>query len=567
MPLTGRSRNCASTSLPMPTAKVSLAPLLAQPAPQPRQDDQQPPAMPPAAPGPMSVPAPPTFAGPRLRSGIQRLLLVECLKDGQALAPGEACMSAAEFLDAAAPQLAPGTTIINLCRSYKYLSIGYYCSLLAEARGHRVLPSVKTINDLSRKAAYSHEIDDLDHVLNCALGGAGCQPMPSEFALDIHFGAADFPPLAALARRIFATFPAPALRAEFERGGEHGGDWHIRALRVLNVAALEPHRGALFGAALKAFRPDAPAAPAVVRRGARHHVAILHNPDEALPPSNAGALDNFIRVGRELDIQVALVEKKDVASLARHDALFIRETTAINHHTYLFAKQAESAGLAVIDDPVSILRCTNKIFLADLLRLNGIPTPRTYVLQAGQLDDIQWLEQEIGYPMVMKVPDGAFSRGVSKAANRAEFERTARELLAQSSLLLVQEYLYTDFDWRIGVLNGVAIFASQYYMSKGHWQVAKRGTDGKAEFGMSRAVALDAVPPDILAYATRAARLIGTSLYGVDMKMSSRGPVVIEVNDNPNIDAGNEDGVLGDGLYRMVLQDLARRIEVLARHD
>lgn len=504
--------------------------------------------------------------GPRLRPAIRRLLLVECLQDGEALAPGEACLSAAEFLDAAAPPLAPGTTVINLCRSYKYLSLGYYCSLLAEARGLRVFPSVKTINDLSRKAAYSHEIDDLDHALNRALGGPGRQPMPSGFALDIHFGIADFPPLAALARRIFATFPAPAMRAEFERG-EHGGDWHLRSLRVLNAAALDPHRGALFAAALQAFRPDAPAAPASARRGARHHVAILHDPDEALPPSNRGALDNFVRVGRELDIHVALIEKKDYASLARHDALFIRETTAINHHTYLFAKQAESEGLAVIDDPASILRCTNKIFLADLLRLHGIPTPRSYVLQAGQLDDIAWLEREIGYPMVMKVPDGAFSRGVSKAANRAEFERTARELLAQSSLLLVQEYLYTDFDWRIGVLNGVAIFASQYYMSKGHWQVAKRGMDGKAEFGMSRAVPLEAVPPDILAYATRAARLIGSSLYGVDMKMSGKGPVVIEVNDNPNIDAGNEDGVLGDGLYRLVLQDLARRVELLARRD
>jgi glutathione synthase/RimK-type ligase-like ATP-grasp enzyme len=535
----------------MTTTKLSAAPAPLQAVQQPSKGDDEPPANPP----PM----------PRPRAGSRRLLLVESAQDGQALAPGATCMTAADFLDAAAPTLAPGTTIVNLCRSYKYLSLGYYCSLLAEARGHRVYPSVKTINDLSRKAAYSHEIDDLDHALNRALGGPDCRPMPSEFAMDIHFGSADFAPLDGLARRIFATFPAPAMRVEFERGGEHGGDWHIRALRVLNVAALEPHRHALFEAALRAFQPDAPALSASARRGARHHVAILHDPDEALPPSNRAALDNFIRVGRELDIHVALIEKRDLAGLARHDALLIRETTAINHHTYLFAKQAESEGLAVIDDAASILRCTNKIFLADLLRLNGIPTPRTYVLQAAQLGDTQWLEREIGYPMVMKVPDGAFSRGVSKVADRAEFERTARELLAQSSLILVQEYLYTEFDWRIGVLNGEAIFASQYYMSKGHWQVAKRGMDGKAEFGLSRAVPLEAVPAEILDHAVRAARLIGDSLYGVDMKMSARGPVVIEVNDNPNIDASNEDGVLGDELYRLVLRDLTRRADLLAR--
>ena len=170
----------------------------------------------------------------------------------------------------------------------------------------------------------------------------------------------------------------------------------------------------------------------VAGRQHRYQIAILQNPEEALPPSNPGALDKFIAVGRELGVDVSLIEKKDVNHIAEYDALFIRETTAINHHTYRFAKKAESEGLVVIDDPVSILRCTNKIYLADLLRLNDIPTPRTYVLQEDALDNIAALEAEIGYPMVMKVPDGAFSRGVSKVANREEFYATAQELLKQS---------------------------------------------------------------------------------------------------------------------------------------
>ena len=42
----------------------------------------------------------------------------------------------------------PKTRVINLCDTDQYLSNGYYCSLLAEARQHRVIPSVNTINDL-----------------------------------------------------------------------------------------------------------------------------------------------------------------------------------------------------------------------------------------------------------------------------------------------------------------------------------------------------------------------------------------------------------------------------------
>ncbi|MGZ8322195.1 MAG: RimK-like ATPgrasp N-terminal domain-containing protein, partial [Rhodoplanes sp.] len=35
--------------------------------------------------------------------------------------------------------------LVNLSRSYAYQSKGYYASLLAEARGHRVMPTVETM--------------------------------------------------------------------------------------------------------------------------------------------------------------------------------------------------------------------------------------------------------------------------------------------------------------------------------------------------------------------------------------------------------------------------------------
>ena len=37
--------------------------------------------------------------------------------------------------------------------------------------------------------------------------------------------------------------------------------------------------------------------------------------------------------------------------------------------------------------------------------------------------------------------------------------------------------------------------------------------------------------------------------------------MIIEINDNPNLDAGVEDAVLKDDLYRRLLADLVRRIE------
>ncbi|MEE4379007.1 MAG: RimK-like ATPgrasp N-terminal domain-containing protein [Candidatus Competibacteraceae bacterium] len=78
--------------------------------------------------------------------------------------------------------------VLNLCRSYRYLSEGYYCSLLAEARRHRVIPSVRTINDLSRKAIYSLDIEDLDDDVQRVLGKPSPGFTATAFELDVFFG-------------------------------------------------------------------------------------------------------------------------------------------------------------------------------------------------------------------------------------------------------------------------------------------------------------------------------------------------------------------------------------------
>ena len=56
--------------------------------------------------------------------------------------------------------------IIILARSYNYQTQAYYCALLAEARGHRVLPSVETMLDLRSRAHYEHALPELEEALN-----------------------------------------------------------------------------------------------------------------------------------------------------------------------------------------------------------------------------------------------------------------------------------------------------------------------------------------------------------------------------------------------------------------
>ncbi len=45
-------------------------------------------------------------------------------------------------------------TIVNLCRSYDYLTRGYYVSLLADARRQRALPNLQMIEEITNPYAY-----------------------------------------------------------------------------------------------------------------------------------------------------------------------------------------------------------------------------------------------------------------------------------------------------------------------------------------------------------------------------------------------------------------------------
>ena len=283
------------------------------------------------------------------------------------------------------------TQVINLCRTYKYLGVGYYVSLLAEARGHRVIPSVRTINDLRKRSLYGLDIDDLNQKLTKYLPEDGRDT--TDFGLLVYFGTTQYAPLADLARQAFEIFPCPILRLEFERQKV----WQIDAIKPGTLHALTDPQEDAFANALDAFAKKMWRKPRA-RRKFRYDIALLHDPNEAMPPSNKKALKCFIDAGKDLGIEVDPIGKNDYPSLAEYDGLFIRETTAVDNHTYRFALRAEKEDMVVIDDPGSILKCTNKIYLADLLKSRKLATPRTEIIYREDSKRLAELPRPAGLP-------------------------------------------------------------------------------------------------------------------------------------------------------------------------
>lgn len=443
------------------------------------------------------------------------------------------------------------TRVINLCNDYTYMSKGYYVSLLAEARGYRIIPSVDKMIDLnwSRLAAKSIE------TLNKTLVKLDIDNPHGEISKTFlsYFGRCENKALEALTRDIFDIFRYPVISITIKAKND---GWVIEKLKNVSLSDITENHFAKLKDALASYlgqswKTDKSKPP-------KYWLAVLVNKNEDLPPSNPEALEKLVAAGRKKGMAVEMIEKNDLSSLIEYDALFIRETTVVNHHTYRFANKALQENMPVIDDPRSIIKCSNKVYLYELLSKNNIPTPLTYVLDRKSVKEF---EKEFTPPMIVKIPDGSFSRGVKKASSLEEFKSVTDQMLKKSDLIIVQEYMPTDYDWRVVILDNQPLFVCRYHMANGHWQIIKHEADGKWDEGQTEAVAIKDTPKDILKTAIKATKSIGTGLYGVDMKLYNDKPYVIEINDNPNIDAGKDDAKEGDVIYDTIIDYFIRQIK------
>ncbi|HYD80420.1 MAG TPA: RimK family protein [Paucimonas sp.] len=464
---------------------------------------------------------------------------------GVQVAPARAYLTDARYGDC------PDTKVFNLCKSYRYQKRGYYVSLLGEARGHKPIPDMKAIEDLQSDHLLQLTMENLGESIQLALADV----VGHTFTLNAYFGRDPVRRHEQLAEQLFNLLHIPLLRVRFARHEQHQARWSACAIQTIGIGDIPPGEwAALTQAASECLqahrqRDREPAAK-------RPSLAVLHTPGHADEPSNPGALRKFQEAAEQTGMRMTVITKDDLARLPQFDALFIRDTTNANHYTYQFSRQATLAGLVVIDDPDSILKCNNKVYLAELLGRHGIPMPKTLLVHRDNMDRIV---PELGLPVVLKQPDSAFSMGVTKAETVEELAQRLEELLGKSELVLAQEYLPTEFDWRIGILDRKPLFACKYFMVPGHWQIVQHGNAYRE--GPTEAVAIEDAPPQVIETALAAAGLIGDGFYGVDLKQRGQHCYVIEINDNPNVDAGNEDGVLKDALYRAVMDVFRARIE------
>ena len=441
--------------------------------------------------------------------------------------------------------------VFNMCSNYSYQSFGYYVSLLASAREHRAIPNVTTIRDFKSLPLVRAIASDIDEAIQKSLKEVNTL----QLTLNIYFGQTVNEKYKILGQQLYNLFETPLLQVSFSKTDR----WNIKKIQPVPLKKISAKDiGHIQDMSVSYFSKKRFRQARI--KHYKYDLAILVNPNEQYPPSDHVALKRFKTAAERMGFHSEFITREDYNRIYEFDALFIRETTSVNNHTYKFSRMAYAEGLVVIDDPWSILRCSNKIYLSERMGQNKIITPETWILDKNSIRKPKL--EIMSYPLVLKQPDSAFSLGVNKVNNEEELYKTASEMLKHSDLIIAQEFLPSEFDWRIGLLDQKPIFACKYYMAKGHWQIYNWNSRRSDRYGTAESVPIDNVPSKILETAVKASSLIGDGLYGVDLKNIGNKVYLIEINDNPNIDAGIEDSILKEELYNQIINSILSRIEI-----
>lgn len=491
-----------------------------------------------------------TLSRPKVRSTISNLIVVDRTSGWKLKLDGVRIVSSKSYIADPEFQTNPKLRVFNLSNSYRYQSLGYYVSLLASARDHRAIPSVTTMRDFKNLSVIRSIANDIDELIQAALA----KVIEKEFSLKIYFGQTTESAFKILGYRLYQLFESPILEVSFVKTDK----WLIKKISPLSLEKIKDvEHDQIQSFANTYFSKKRFQKPRL--KHYKYDLAILINPNEPNPPSCPLALKSFKEAANKIGFYVDFITKDDYHDICEYDALFIRETTSVNDHTYQFSRRAYAEGLVVIDDPWSILRCANKVYLNERMKQNKIATPRTEMLTKGVFNLAN--AELFTFPLVLKQPDSAFSLGVTKVTNAAEMVESVQKLFQKSDLIIAQEFLYSEFDWRIGILDQLPLFACKYFMAKDHWQIYNWKASKDEGSGEAETMPISMVPENVLKVALKAAALMGDGLYGVDLKEVGDKVYVIEVNDNPNIDADIEDFVLKDELYSKVMQTIFNRIE------
>ncbi len=215
-------------------------------------------------------------------------------------------------------------------------------------------------------------------------------------------------------------------------------------------------------------------------------------------------------------------------ALTDFDAVIPRIGASITFYGTAVLRQFEMMGVYPVNESVAISRSRDKLRSLQLLSRKGIGLPVTGY--ANSPDDVQDLLKMVGgAPVVIKLLEGTQGIGVVLAETQKAAESVIEAFMGLNANILVQEYIKEagGADIRCFVIGDKVVAAMKRQAQEGEF---------RSNLHRGGSASLIRITPEERATATRAARVMGLNVAGVDLLRSNHGPVVMEVNSSPGLE-------------------------------
>jgi len=226
------------------------------------------------------------------------------------------------------------------------------------------------------------------------------------------------------------------------------------------------------------------------------------------------------------------------------DAVIPRIGASITFYGTAVLRQFEMMGVFPVNESVAISRSRDKLRSLQLLSRKGVGLPVTgFAHSPDDVDDL--LKSVGGAPLVIKLLEGTQGIGVVLAETRKAAESVIEAFMGLNANILVQEFIKEagGADIRCLVVGSKVIAAMK-----------RQGAEGEFRSNLHRggSASLIKLTPEERSTATRAAKIMGLNVCGVDILRSNHGAVVMEVNSSPGLEG--IEGATGKDVAGMIIE-------------
>jgi len=255
----------------------------------------------------------------------------------------------------------------------------------------------------------------------------------------------------------------------------------------------------------------------------------------------------------EVDIFVDRDDRKSIRVAGKSrplpDFVIPRTGSGTTYFIKAIIRHLERLGVILINGSDAIDNVKDKLYTQQVLGESNLPVPKTLLVKHPI--NVEFVENNIGYPSIIKTLSGSFGAGVFLCENRKQLQQLLKmaEITKPSYNIIIQEFIKESHgkDLRVLVVNGKVVGC-----------MMRQSVDDDFRANITRGG--EGIPyqidDDIEWLGGESSRLLNLDIAGVDLLFDKDGYRICEVNSSPGF----------EGMDKFCKTNVAEQIVTYVKH-